>query len=336
MRGDRWRWAGALVLAALLLARPGAAMAGALRAMDQWATSVAPALFPFLVLMPLLTCDEAARAYERLLGKPLRGLLGLPGAAASAMVVGMVAGAPAGAMAARRVAASAGMDRGQLTRLALAVTGFSPAFLIGGVGAGLMGDAGLGRRLLFAQLMTQLLLALLLRRAFGRETEPVAALPAVGETQPVRGAVLAVLGVCGTMALFQSAAGALADIVGPGPAGVLLCLADAPSGARVIAGLSPALDGIKPLLLAAVCGFGGGCVALQNLDVLRGCGIRASTYFAVRLLAAGIGVGCMALLARAGGGTALGRLAAQPLEAAALGAALMAVPVLARLRKTIS
>ena len=335
----KWgRWLGGAALAALLLIRPGAAMAGAARAMAQWAGSVAPALFPFLALMPLLTCDEAARAYERLLGRPLRALLDLPGAAASAMVVGMVAGAPAGAMAARRAAACGGMDRGQLKRVALATTGFSPAFLIGGVGSGLMGDAALGRRLFLAQLATQLCLSLALRRAFRTETGPVEPLPDGDEAQPVRAAVLAVLGVCGYMALFQSVAGALSAFAGPGPAGALLCVMDAPSGVRVIAGLPPALDGIKPLLLAVVCCFGGACVALQNLAALKGCGIGASEYFAVRVLAAGIGVMCMALLIRldADGGAATLRLAAHPLEAAALGAALLAIPVLLRVRKSIS
>ena len=334
----RGSWLGAAALAALLLLRPGAAMAGAARAMAQWAESVAPALFPFLALMPLLTCDEAARAYERLLGRPLRALLDLPGPAASAMVVGMVAGAPAGAMAARRVAARGGMDRGQLKRLALSITGFSPAFLIGGVGAGLMGDAALGRRLFLVQLATQLVLSLALRRAFRNETGPVEPLPDGGEAQPVRAAVLAVLGVCGYMALFQSAAGALSAFVGPGTAGVLLCAMDAPSGARVIAGLPEVFNGLKPPLLAAVCGFGGGCVALQNLAALKGCGIRASEYLAARALAAGIGAGCMALPTQlhVDGGALLARLAARPLETAALGASLLAIPVLLRWRKSIS
>lgn len=333
------RWLGTLALMALLLLRPGAAMAGATRAMVQWATSVAPALFPFMALMPLLTCDEAARVWERLLGRPMRAALDLPGAAAPAMVVGMVAGAPAGAMAARGVAARAGMNRGQLARLALSTAGFSPAFLIGGVGMGLMGDAAVGWRLLQSQLLTQLTLALALRRAFRGETGPVEAQPVDGEAQPVRGAVLAVLGVCGYMALFQSAAGAVASLVGEDVAGALLCAMDAPSGVRVIAGLPPVFDGAQPLLLAAVCGFGGACVALQNLEALKGCGVKASAYFAVRALAAGINTGYTALLLRAGanGGAAIARtLRAKPLETAALLTALLALPVVMRLRKSIS
>lgn len=334
-----FRWLGAAALLALLLSDTRAAMAGAARAMVQWANAVAPALLPFMALMPLLTCDEAARAYERLLGRPLRAALGLPGAAAAALVAGMVAGAPAGALAARDVAARAGMTRGQLRRLAIAATGFSPAFLVGGVGEGLMGSPALGWRLLQAQVLTQLSMALLLRRAFQSDGGPVPELPADGGDRPVRGAVLALLTICGYMALFQSAASVIAARAGERAAGALLCLADAPSGARVIANLPPALDRAKPVLLAAVCGFGGACVAAQNLDALKGCGVRPAPYVGFRLLAAAINAGWMALLTTPGlpgGAAALRRAGERPFEAAALAAALLALPALARMRKSIS
>ena len=337
----RFRWLGALALMALLLSDTRAAMAGAARAMAQWATAVAPALFPFMALMPLLTCEAAARAYERLLGRPVRAALGLPGAAAAAMVAGMVAGAPAGALAARRIAARAGMTQGQLKRLAVAATGFSPAFLVGGVGEGLMHSPALGWKLVQAQLLTQLSTALLLRFAPETGADPVApeaGAPSGDRGGPVRSAVLSVATICGWMALFQSAAAVIAAHAGPEAAGALLCLLDAPSGARVIASLSPALEAAKPVLLAAVCGFGGACVAAQNLDALKGCGIRAGYYVRARLLAAAVNAGWMALLTRLapGGGALLRRASARPFEAAALAAALLVLPALARMRKSIS
>ena len=79
-----------LALAALLLSAPQAAALGAARAMAQWYASVAPALFPFLALMPLLTCDEAATVYELLLGRAMRALFDLPGSTAPALAVGMI------------------------------------------------------------------------------------------------------------------------------------------------------------------------------------------------------------------------------------------------------
>lgn len=321
----------ALLLAALLLARPQASAAGALAAMARWHGAVAPAVFPFIALLPLLTCDAAIRAYAALLGRATEALFNLPGAAASAMVVGMAAGTPAGAIAARRVAARSGMNRGQLQRLALASMGFSPAFLVGGVGAGLMGSARLGWRLALAQLLTQLSLALLLRRAWADRTEPVPAADPAREEAPVRGAVLAALTICGYMALFGSLGAAARSLVG-GPADALLCALDVPTGAALLAAL-PLAQAAKLAALAAICGFGGVCVILQGLGALRGCGIRAGECFALRALAGLLCAGWATLLGR------LGTLAppaarANPLAAAGLCASALALPVLLMLFRT--
>ena len=70
------KWLGGLAAMALLLSSPQDAARGAARAMAQWHASVAPALFPFLALMPLLTSGEAMAAYEALLS-PFKKI-GLP------------------------------------------------------------------------------------------------------------------------------------------------------------------------------------------------------------------------------------------------------------------
>ena len=92
----RLKWLGGLAAMALLLSKPQAASRGATEALERWYASVAPALFPFLALMPLLTCGEAVGVYEKLLARPMRVCFKLPGAAAPGMIVGMAAGTPAG------------------------------------------------------------------------------------------------------------------------------------------------------------------------------------------------------------------------------------------------
>ena len=334
----RWfKFLSGLALAALLLSAPQAAALGAARGMAQWYASVAPALFPFLALMPLLTCDEAATVYELLLGRAMRALFDLPGSAAPALAVGMIAGSPAGAVAARRIAARSGMDRGQLQRLAVAGAGFSPAFLVGGVGAGMLGSAALGWRLLLGQLLTQLTLLVATRRLWRDRVQPVEPLPEVAEASPVRSAVLVALTICGYMALFGALTGALRAWIGRGASNALLCLLDVPSGARLLAASGVEARIVLPLL-AGMCGFGGICVAAQNLRALKGCGIPAGEYLAARLLAAGLCAGFVALMARFDGPVCLpfDAVRQNPLAAAALVACALSVPVLVKMRKSIS
>ena len=332
------KWLGGLAAMALLLSNPQAAARGAGVAMAQWVASVAPALFPFLALMPLLTCEDAIAAYEALLGRFMKVFFNLPGAAAPAMIVGMAAGTPAGALAARDIATRAGMNRGQLQRVATATAGFSPAFLVGGIGAGILNNPALGWKLLGAQLLTQLSMMLSLRYAWQGRTEPAWAAGFAAVEKPIRGAVLGILTICGYMTLFGALAGVLGEWVGRGPADVLICLMDVPSGALCVSGmLLP--ERIRLILLAGMCGFGGLCVIAQSLGALRGSGISAGEYVGIRAVAGLLCAGYMALLQglpHIDNMRLIEPVRENPLAAGALIASILAVPILLRTIKSIS
>lgn len=278
------KWLLGIALAMLVLKYPDAAAAGALRGAAQWYANVAPALFPFMALLPLITCREALEVYEKWLGGPMRTLFGLPGAAAPALVTGMLAGSPAGALAVRRAAANSQMSEGQVERLAVATCGLSPAYLIGGIGACLLGDPAKGRMLLRAQILTQLSLAWLFRGSAATRAKTVNIIEETRDDPSVRGAVLVVLGVCGYMALFGAIARAASRLIGDTAGRVLICLLDLPSGAAVAAQSVPTAWRLP--VLAGMCGFGGACIMAQNIGVLRDCGLRPVRFCAFRLLAA--------------------------------------------------
>jgi len=332
------KWLGGIAVVALLLSRPQAASRGAAEAMARWYASVAPALFPFLALMPLLTSGEAVAAYEALLARPMGACFRLPGAAAPGMIVGMAAGTPAGALAARNVAAGAGMNRGQLLRLVAATAGFSPAFLVGGIGVGMLNSAAMGWRLWGAQMLTQITLMILLRGAWKRRMEGVNAVGGAVSNQPILGAVMGILTICGYMTLFGALAGALGEWIGQGPADALVCLLDVPSEALRVSRLALP-ETVRLLLLAGMCGFGGMCVIAQSLGALKGCGIGTGTYVGIRCLAGAIESGCMALLLKLPqlkAGHMIDPIREKPLPAAMLIAVILACPVLVRRMKSIT
>ena len=327
-----------LALMALMLSQPQAAALGVTRAMVRWQSTVAPAVFPFLALMPLITCGEAARLYDRALGRAMGALFGLPGQAAAPMVIGWLAGTPAGVLAARGVAARSGMDRGQLCRVAVAATGFSPAFLVSGIGERMLGSAALGWRLALTQLCVQLAMAFLLRRAWRDQTQAVSVAGPIASDGAVRGAVAAVLAIGGYMALFAALACAAGAWLGDGPGSALLCLMDAPSGAQVVSRL-PIGIGAKLTLLSAMCGFGGACVIAQWRGAMKGCGPGLWACLALRLLAGllgGLFMAAQLCLAGSVGAGAAQAVRAQPLAMAGLCAALLAIPALVKIGKSIS
>lgn len=282
----RWKFPLAMLAVAALLLWPETALNAGREAMRTWAASVAPALFPFLLLMPALTGAEAARAYEALLGRWMRPLLGLPGAAAPAVAVGMLAGSPAGAAAAVRTAKRTGMDARTLERLTGCVCGLGPGFLVSGIGASMLGSAADGRILLRSQLVAQTLMLLLSRRT--AELQPTIADDASVEEEPVRAAVRATLSVCGYMAAFQMLAALLGRALRVPAAGMAaLCLLDLPSGAKAVSAL-PMARGARLILLSAMTGFGGLCIAMQNYGQCRRAGVRLRAILAARAAAAAI------------------------------------------------
>ena len=291
-------WAAILVLAGILI-RPEFAVAGAQRAMRLWCSSVAPAMFPFLALLPVLTGSDACAAYNFALSRLMRPLFNLPGAAAPALVIGMISGSPGGALAVRRVAAEAGLRRSEARRVALALGGVSPAYLILGVGQGLYGSVDLGIRLALIQALVQLGLLALLRKAGGDDEDQGISSPGEAENGgSIRNAVESVLVVCGYMVLFSAVSCVAASFVGKTVGTALLLVSDLPSGLAELAQWE--IPG-KLLIQGAAIGFGGLCIAAQNMDALRPLGVSIKEYFTVRCTAAVVFGGISGLMLQAQG-----------------------------------
>ncbi|MCL2884328.1 MAG: hypothetical protein FWF49_02430 [Oscillospiraceae bacterium] len=152
-----------LAAGAAFLIFPQALAAGVSRGLSICSTVILPSLFPFLVLAGFLVRSGLAAALGRSLSRPTRFLFGVPGCAATAIVLGLVGGYPAGGAAVREL-----LDNGNITvsaarRLMRFCVNAGPAFVISAVGAGLMGSVRMGAVLFAAQALASLLLGIGLR-----------------------------------------------------------------------------------------------------------------------------------------------------------------------------
>ena len=105
----------------------------------------------------------------------------------------------------------------------------------------------------------------------------------------MRAAVEGVLVICGYMVLFGAIGSVVASFTGANVGLAVLLTADLPSG---LAELSARSFPGKMLIQGVAIGFGGLCIAAQNLDALRGIGVQATECLAVRGVAAGL-FGCV-------------------------------------------
>lgn len=271
----------AAAMAAAILLRPQQAVDSARQAMLLWSGCVAPALFPFLALMPLLTGPEACVTYDRMFAWLMKPVFRLPGSAAPAVIIGLISGSPGGAISLARIASQTGMKKSSLRRLAPVICGLSPAYLIMGVGLALFGSVETGLKLAGIQLGVQLFLLFILR--FFRSVDDAAVPDITFDAKPgfIRPAVEAVLGVCGYMVFFSVAASAAAVLTGEKIGRFLLLALNLPSGMAELA--DPGVPGRMTLAAIAV-GFGGICISAQNMHVLAPLGMSWRDFLTLKFV----------------------------------------------------
>lgn len=325
---------GAIFIWGAILSKPEIVVAGAQNAMRLWYTSVAPALFPFLALMPLLTGPDACAMYGKLFSKIMGPLFGLSGAAAPTVVIAMLSGSPGGAIALNRIAAETEMKRSDVLRIASVMGGVSPAYLIIGVGQGLYGSAALGTKLVVAQITIQLTLLAVLRPCFELENRVSKQETSAENEKPIRKAVENLLAVCGYMVLFSVIASVAAAFVGKRIGEFLLLLLDLPSG---LAALAESDVSAKLVIQGAALGFGGLCVFSQNKDTLQLNGSEQRQYLCVRCISATLmAIVCMASVGISKVAAGTQDVAYNSVYAVSLlGAAILSIPVIWRLQKDL-
>ncbi len=303
-------WTALAVTAAALaglIAMPAAALAGAKRGLAVCVEVIVPSLLPFMILSGLLT----GLGLPQLLGSALGGAFGrffaLPGAAATALILGLTGGYPVGAAALADLVRGGELTAEEASRALPFCNNTGPGFLIGAVGGAAFSSARIGALLYLSHALAALAVGLLgaigrpRRRAARQACElSVRSLPAL-LPEAVGRAAASMVNIC-AFAVFFSVLSALLDALGlfpalrgalavrtglePGAAEALLRgLLELGSGAAALRSLAPAAGNLA--LAGFILGFGSLSVHCQTLAAVAGTEIKTARHFAGRLLHGG-------------------------------------------------
>lgn len=239
-----------LAAMALLLLRPGTAMAAVSDSCRLFVTAVLPGLLPYMVLSSMLLSRCRSRS-------PL--LLTL---------LGWCGGSPAGA---RLLGMTGGLTRRQQAQISVSVATMSPMFLVGTCG-GWLGSARAGMVMLVSVLAGGGVAGALAAVCTGRSgqmgggaaAEAGAALPFGAAVEQ---AARTLLLVCGTMAMWRMFAALAAEAL-PAQALILTTLLEATAGIREISALPLPLP-LRTAMAAGAAGLGGVSIGMQNRAVLQ-------------------------------------------------------------------
>lgn len=282
-------------IAVILLCFPQAAATGVKRGLAVCSQLLIPSLFPFLVLTGFMIRCGLVHSIGRRISPVTRCLFGFSGAAGTALLLSFLGGYPTGAAAVKGLCAQGDIDETEARRLLRACVNAGPAFVIGGVGVGMLGSVKAGLLLLAAHIAASLIAAFT-ERGRPRETKavPVAA-ASVGTavSESVHAATTALLAMCGFV-LLSSAALSLVDALGaaslPHPLWrtLLACVCEVTGGCVEAAQSGRA----APFWLGATLGFGGLSVHGQIAVTIAPFRLMDRRFYRARLLHALLG-GCL-------------------------------------------
>ena len=286
--------AAVLVLGTLLLLQPEAASQAVRGALTLCFRTVVPSLFPFFVVVSLLLQLGLADFLQGLCAPLMGPLFRLRGVCALPVLAGLLGGYPSGAKTAADLYAAGELTRQEAELLLGFCDNCGPAFLVGYVGASVLGSPQAGARLFLIHIAAALLTGLLLCRfqpdrgpALLRTNLPAKAVDfPQALTTAASGAVASTLNICAFVVLFRVLA-ALAPAGIPGPAlGVLEMVTGA-------AALSPDRTGF--ILAAVITGWGGLSVHCQALSTTAATGLSFRWHWAGKAVQAVI-AGALALV----------------------------------------
>ena len=281
------RWKDALsaamlcALIAMLAGCSDAAKGGARQGMALCEEVLIPSLLPIMILSNTLLLSCAGRIPGAVFGRFVEAVLHLPKAATGAIIMGLTCGYPTGAMLTASLLENGKISREEAVRIMRFNLCGGIAFTVSAVGRFTLRSAKTGAVLLFVNILSALLCAVLSgavnrRRPLSRAaTESgVAALDALPDAALASVKGLAML--CGFVVFFS----ALTALVHVPPA--LLPLLE------ITGGLCRNETAFSLPMTAFFLSFGGFCVHLQLLGCLRRIGMRYAEFFAGRVLCASI------------------------------------------------
>lgn len=274
-----------LAVALLLLLRPQEAAAAVRDGLSLCGRTVIPSLFPFFVVISLLLQLGLAESLQRICGAVMGPLFHLRGACALPLLAGLLGGYPSGAKTAASLYAQGRITRQEAELLLGFCDNCGPAFLLGCVGAGVLGNPDAGLWLYAVHILSAILAGILLCRLSG-DRGPVllgSALPAAPVSFPqaltssVTGALASTLNVCAFVVFFQ----VLSALPPAPPPPLVLGILEMVGG---VASLTPGPGGFAAA--AAIVGWGGLSVHCQAMSLAAPEGLSFRWHWAGKALQA--------------------------------------------------
>ena len=277
------------LLSAVFVGFAPASVQGAYEGLRLACDTVVPSLLPMLILFLILMKSEALTFITRLFGWIAVRLFNLPAVCTPAIITGLAGGYPTGALMTLELYSSDEIDGAQAERLMCFNFCGGVGFIVTALGSARLGSTRLGAVLYLSNLTASLVIGFLLSFTEKRGNMPVCALRASmpipdALVSSVNSAVKSVISLTAYIMLFSG----------------FLCLLPSVKYLVPIFEITSGVCGKESFsaeLLSAYLAFGGLCVHLQLLPVIRKFHMSYLKFLFFRLLCSALSaLACRALL----------------------------------------
>ena len=280
-----------------ILINPSGAALAAKEALVSCVNSVIPSLFPFFVCSRMLIELGAAEKLGKLIFPVMKPVFGVGGGGGLAFVLGILSGYPVGAATVADLVKNGRCTKSEGEKLLGYCNNSGPLFILGALGAGLLGNTALGWILYASHILSALTIALLMRKipcktSCAGQSEAALSTKHFGEimAEAVGNAAQSVFTVCGFVIMFSILANSL-EFFGVfrlfSFAGInygicrafVFGLLEPVGGCVLAANTFSGLPVVRCMALSAVLGWSGISVHLQVLGIIKKAGLSAKYYF---------------------------------------------------------
>ncbi len=288
-----------------LVADPKRYIASVYNGMLLFATSVAPALFPFFFFTRILTSVGTAQILGDALKKPIAKLYNCPSVGGYVFFMSAISGYPVGSRLLSDLYGAGIIDRRQAKAISSFTSTSGPLFIVGTVGTVMFDSAAFGYLLMAIHFVASLLNGFIFRISKKKAKDYAELVRTPPDFDDLLGksmtsALTSLFIVGGYIAIFSMIADVLTDIgavgalseplsalysaVGWNPEmahGTVLGLIEITRGCQSIAESGAQIKTALPVV-AGLLSFGGLSVSLQSLTFLSNCKIRPLYYLATK------------------------------------------------------
>ena len=284
-----------------------------------FATSVAPALFPFFFFSRLLTGLGMADTLGSLLRRPISALYNAPGAGGYVCCMGIISGYPVGAKLLGELYDGGALNAKQVNVISSFTSTSGPLFVVGTVATVMFKSTSTGYILLAVHFVSALLNGFIYR---GKKSDAVGGNVKIRDrnmgallSESMLSSITSLLAVGGYIAVFSMISDVLEDIgliglIARGlqkcvfwqemplemARGVAVSLVEVTKGCRIIADCNLPLQMTMPWVALALS-FGGISIGMQSLTFLSACKISWRYHFATKITQSLISFVLMSLIA---------------------------------------